>query len=227
VRFHHRAEIWRDFPDLVPAVLYVEGVTPDADVADAVAEQTATARDRLDKAAEGQFPEVQAWRRAYAALGLKPTQYRCASESLLRRLRREGELPRLHPLVDLCNAVSMAYAVPVAALDLACVAGDLAVGYADGTEMYETFGGELEHPEQGEVIFVDGANNAHARRWTNRQSGRSAIRPSTTTALIVAEGLHATAPEDLPRLVETLAGAWPAKPVTAVLTRDAPVFVTP
>ena len=50
-------------------------------------------------------------------MGLKPTQYRCASESLLRRFRKEGSLPRLHPLVDLCNAVSMAYAIPVAVLD--------------------------------------------------------------------------------------------------------------
>jgi DNA/RNA-binding domain of Phe-tRNA-synthetase-like protein len=37
-------------------------------------------------------------------MGLKPTQYRCAPEALLRRLRKEGTLPPLHPLVDLCNA---------------------------------------------------------------------------------------------------------------------------
>ncbi len=30
-------------------------------------------------------------------------------------------------------------------------------------------------PEAGEVIFADDAGHAHARRWTNRQSGRSAI----------------------------------------------------
>lgn len=231
MRFHHRAEIWRDYPGLVPAVLHIDGITPEADVADLVAEHTAAARARLAAGAEGQFPEVQAWRRAFARQGLKPTQYRCAAESLLRRLRKEGELPRVHPLVDLCNAVSVRFGIPVAALDLARVAGDLAVGYAGGTEAYETFGGEVEHPEQGEVVFVDDANWAHARRWTNRQSGRSAIRPSTTTALIVAEGLHETAVVDVSRLAQTLteglAATWSRKPVTAVLTRDAPVFATP
>ena len=56
-------------------------------------------------------------------MGLKPTQYRCAAESLLRRFRKEGSLPRLHPLVDLCNAVSLAFAVPVAVLDAGRIAG--------------------------------------------------------------------------------------------------------
>ena len=78
----------------------------------------AVAKSRLaGVAAESELPEIQAWRRAFAAMGLKPTQYRCASESLLRRFRKEGSLPRLHPLVDLCNAVSLAFAIPVAVLD--------------------------------------------------------------------------------------------------------------
>ena len=77
------------------------------------------------------MPEIQAWRRAFAAMGLKPTQYRCAAESLLRRFRKEGSLPRLHPLVDLCNAVSLAFAIPVAVLDVAEIAWPLEVRYAE------------------------------------------------------------------------------------------------
>ncbi len=60
-------------------------------------------------------------------MGLKPTQYRCASESLLRRFRKEGSLPQLHPLVNLCNAASLAFAIPVAVLDLAKISAGLAV----------------------------------------------------------------------------------------------------
>jgi len=88
-------------------------------------------------------------------MGLKPTQYRCAAESLLRRLRTQGSLPRLHPLVDLCNAVSLAFAVPVAVLDADRIAWPLEVRYATGDEDYLTFGGETEHPAPGEVIFAD------------------------------------------------------------------------
>ncbi len=134
-------------------------------------------------------------------MGLKPTQYRCASESLLRRFRKEGSLPALHPLVDLCNAVSLAYAIPVAVLDLDAVSGPLEVRYATGDEEYLTFAGDTEHPAPGEVIFADQAGQAHARRWTNRQSGRSAVRDTTSTALIVAEALHDSAPADVLDLI--------------------------
>src|SRR5262249_47895012 len=83
---------------------------------------------------KAELPEIQAWRRAFTTMGLKPTQYRCASESLLRRLRKEGSLPPLHPLVDLCNAISLAFAIPVAVFDASQITGDLCVRYADGAE---------------------------------------------------------------------------------------------
>ena len=117
--FQHSGEIWRDFPALVPGVLYADGITSQAEVGARVDRFAAVAKARLADGPEGELPEIQAWRRAFAQLGLKPTQYRCASESLLRRFRKEGSLPRLHPLVDLCNAVSLAFATPVAVFDAA------------------------------------------------------------------------------------------------------------
>jgi DNA/RNA-binding domain of Phe-tRNA-synthetase-like protein len=231
MRFRHRTEIWRDFPDLVPAVLHLQDIAPDADVSRIVAAHTATARERLAAGGESGMPEIQAWRRAFAAQGVRPTQYRCASESLLRRLRREGTLPALHPLVDVCNAISVAYAVPVAVIDLDRVAGNLEVGYADGTETYETFAGTTEHPDPREVVFVDDEGFAHARRWTNRQSGRSAIRTGTRRALVVAEALHDTAPADVAKLADALTEAlretWGTAPTATILTAAHPAFDTP
>ena len=227
--FQHSAQLWRDFPALVPAALYVEGITADVPTGPAAGRFAAIAKSRLAAvAAESDLPEIQAWRRAFAQMGLKPTQYRCASESLLRRFRKEGSLPRLHPLVDLCNAVSMAYAVPVAVFDLAAVTGSLEVRYATGDETYLTFAGGTEHPAPSEVIFADQAGRGPARRWTNRQSGRSAVRDTTSAALIVAEALHDSAPDDIPELVTALAAelhaTWSAPPQTAILTAASPRF---
>ena len=224
--FQHAAALWRDFPALVPGVLYAEGIT--ADAAPGTDHLTAMARERLAGGPESEFPEIQAWRRAFARMGLKPTQYRCAAESLLRRIRKEGSLPRLHPLVDLCNAVSVAFAIPVAVLDADQIAWPLEVRYAAGDEDYLTFGGEVEHPAPGEVIFADRAGQAHARRWTNRQSGRSAVSPASGTVLIVAEALHDGAAVAIPELIETLtagiAKTWPTTPQTAILTPVGPRF---
>src|SRR5262252_4858904 len=222
MHFQHSGEIWRDFPGLVAGALFADGITADVSVAAHTAKFTAAAASRLAAVPESDLPEIQAWRRAFARMGLKPTQYRCAAESLLRRFRKEGSLPRLHPLVDLCNAVSLAFAVPVAALDAAQIAWPLEVRYAVGDEDYLTFGGETEHPAPGEVVFADRAGQAHARRWTNRQSGRSAVSAATGTVLIVAEALHEDAATGIRGLTKALATeiarTWPARPKTAVLT---------
>ena len=226
--FGHSPEIWRDFPELVPGVLGVEGITGDVDVRPPVAEHTAVAERRLAESTEGELPEIQAWRRTFSKLGFKPTQYRCASEALLRRLRKEGSLPQIHPLVDLCNAVSAAFAIPVAALDVAGIADYVEVHYATGSETYLAFSGEIEHPEPGEVVFADAAGRAHARRWTNRQSAASAVRDETASALIVAEALHASAGVDVARLVAELADeigrAWSTAVATKILTAGSPRF---
>ncbi|RFU41289.1 hypothetical protein DZF91_12590 [Actinomadura logoneensis] len=226
--FQHSPQLWALHPDLVAgAVVVTDGITPDADASARVADHTAAALARLaDAGQEAELPEIRAWRRTFTAMGLKPTQYRCASEALLRRVRKEGALPSIHPLVDLCNAVSAAFAIPVAALDLAAVTGGLTVGPAAGDEEYETFGGGTEHPAPGEIVYVDEARRAHARRWTNRQSGRSAVRPETRSVLIVAEGMHETAGSDVPKLVSALAdevaALWSVTPATARVTASAP-----
>ena len=220
--FQHSAGIWRDFPALVPGVMVAHGITAGVPVPARTAELTAVAASRLAGATESELPEIQAWRRAFAQMGLKPTQYRCASESLLRRFRKEGELPHLHPLVDLCNAASLAFAIPVAVLDLAKISGNLEVRYAAGDEKYLTFSGAVEHPAAGEVIFADEAGQAHARRWTNRQSGLSAVQDGTADVLIVAEALHDTASQDVPALLTAIAAeldaVWSGTPGWTVLT---------
>jgi len=206
MRFDYAPSIQRDFPDLSTCILHVTGVEPDIATRRPVEIHTDHALRRLEGTSESAFVEIQAWRRAYAKMGLKPTQYRCASEALLRRLRKTGSLPTLHPLIDLCNALSVAYAVPVAVFDMAQIAGNLSVRPAIGTEQYLTFSGETEAPDPGEVIFSDQAGHAHARRWANRQSLHSAVTPATTRALIVAEAQHLDATDGMRGLLEAVIG---------------------
>jgi DNA/RNA-binding domain of Phe-tRNA-synthetase-like protein len=134
-------------------------------------------------------------------------------------------------LVDLCNAISLAFALPIAVFDLDGVEGYLEVRHATGAEEYLAFSGEVEAPEPGEVIFADAANQVHARRWTFRQSRRSTVGAATRRALIVSEGLHATAAADVPALIDALAGeitsVWGAPLGRAVLTAEAPRWELP
>ena len=224
-QFSHAPALRARFAPLRCGVLLVEPLHPgahtQAETRAAIARFSAQADQRLAAASEGLWPEVQAWRRAFADMGLKPTQYRCAAEALLRRYRKEGALPALHPLIDLCNAASLAFAIPVAVFDVDRITPPLTVRPAQGDERYDSFAGEVEHPEPGEVIFADAAGRAHARRWTHRQSGWSAVRADTHRALIVAEALHDTAAADVAQLMAVLGGAirqaWPGCGVHEVL----------
>jgi DNA/RNA-binding domain of Phe-tRNA-synthetase-like protein len=222
----HAPEIWRQFPQLVPGLLVVKGIDPDRDVDLQIRRWYERAGKRLEEHSEGQLPEVAAWRRVYSQMGLKPTKYRSASEALLRRFKREHDLPRLHPLVDLCNAASLAFALPVAVFDLEKIDGFIEVRPAEGSERYLSFQEEIEHPEPGEVIFADAAGHAHARRWTFRQSRRSVVGPSTQKVLIVSEGVHDRAAEDVPSLLDALGEAiddlWKPPVARGVLTAAEP-----
>ena len=110
--------------------------------------------------------------------------------------------------------------------DLDRVDGNLEVRYANGTEVYLAFSGETEHP----VVFADASSQAHARRWTNRQSALSAVRPDTTRALIVAEALHDDAVADVAALLDelqqvlTVVQAEPDR--VARLSKDQPSITT-
>ncbi|SFB61540.1 B3/B4 domain-containing protein (DNA/RNA-binding domain of Phe-tRNA-synthetase) [Rhizobium sp. NFR07] len=217
LQFQYAPEIRSRFPQLRSRTILVDGMDASTDPSAEIAHLKAIANKRLAIANEGELPEIKAWRRAFAEMGLKPTQYRCASEALLRRYRKEGTFPTLHPLIDLCNAASLAFAIPVAVFDRSKIVGKMTVRLAHGNETYETFSGDIEHPEPGEVIFADEDARAHARRWTNRQSGWSAVRANTAQAMIVTEALHETGHDDIAALVSLLLVAmptlWPAAKV--------------
>lgn len=226
--FRHAREIWNDYPALVPGVLFAEEISGGRNVDRRIAEFQAMARSRLKEMPEGEWPEIQAWRRTFSRMGFKPTQYRCAAESLLRRFRQDGSLPQLHPLIDLCNAISLAFAIPIAVFDVSHIAHHLEVRYAKGDERYQSFAGDVECPEPGEVVFADAGARAHARRWTHRQSAWSAVRPDTVATLIVAEALHSTATTDIATLLDVLtrelSEVWTVPRGKAILSKTSPTF---
>lgn len=195
--FSYHSDIGKTFPKLFTGLVVLRDLPDLFDLTDTISHLQNDALRGLANSPESEMSAIKSWRAAFSTMGLKPTQYRCASEALLRRLRTHRELPSLNPLVDVCNAASAAHGVPVAAFDLERVEGDLTVRPATGDETYLTFGGTIEHPNPGEIIFADEAGAAHARRWTNRQSAASAVLPATRTALLVIEGLHDMADTDV------------------------------
>ncbi len=194
ILFRYDPALLEQFPMIRGGVIHAtalsNGPTPPA-LVDAFRTEQEAVLERIGTTPLSELRTLAAWRRAFRAFGVKPTQYRSAAEALLRRLTKKGDIPNVNLLVDLCNLVSIRYALPVAVFDRQHTTGTITVRFATGEERFTDLGAATAvHPEPGEVIFVDEAGLVSARRWCWRQSDQSAARAGTTEALITVEGHH-------------------------------------
>jgi DNA/RNA-binding domain of Phe-tRNA-synthetase-like protein len=199
--FTYDDRIIAEFPTIRAGVVHATGLanrpSPQKLLDEYVAEQSAVVA-RLDGTPIAELPSVAAWRRTFTRFGTKPTQYRNAAEALLRRLTKQGDIPSISTLVDIGNLVSIRYAMPVAVVDLAGIDGEITVRFAEGSERFTDLGStDPVPPEPGEVVFVDRSGVVAARRWCWRQSAQSGTSPTTVEVLVVVEGHHQAAADDV------------------------------
>eukprot|EP01037_Dinobryon_pediforme_P006643 gene6643-6712_t len=134
---------------------------------------------------------MAAWQEAYRAFGAKPNRTPCSAEALRKRALRDGALPAINAVVDLYNAASVGFAVPVGGEDLRSYRGVPRLLRATGLEVFETVKeGQpaQEHPENGEVVWADEAG-VTCRRWNWRQGTRTRVTLDTTDVWFVIERL--------------------------------------
>lgn len=215
--FQYHADILAQFPDLRAGVILASqmdnGPSPPSLQSAFVEEQQAVI-EQTGATALSEIESLAAWRTAFRAFGVNPTKYRSAPEALMRRLTKKGDIPSINTLVDICNLVSIRYTLPVAAFDTRALTLPVSVHFAEGSERFTPLGeSEVEHPDQGEVIFSDATGLVVARRWCWRQSDESAARPDTQQAFFTIEAQHAggyaevqSAMQDLLALVQEYAG---------------------
>jgi DNA/RNA-binding domain of Phe-tRNA-synthetase-like protein len=230
-RFQYDPQIVARFPQIVGGVIHATDVlngptTPVLAAAYRLAQQEAIARIGTTPLSE--IPSLAAWRRAFRVFGADPTQYRSAAEGLLRRLTKQGDVPSIGTLVDLANMTSIRHALPVAVFDVRRMAGGTTVRFARGDEPWADLGSSAtEHPEPGEVIFVDDADVVVARRWCWRQSVASAAHDDTTEILVTVEGHHDGAERDVIAALDDLEGLLTTHTSAATIRRAVLVATEP
>jgi len=151
---------------------------------------------QLRLACEAQEPEwaeghLDAWRGAYRAFGAKPQRTPCSVEALRKRALRDGTLPPVNAVVDLYNAISLRYALPIGGEDADAYAGTPRLVVTRGGEAFDTAqNGEpkIETIDPGEVIWRDD-RGATCRRWNWRQGVRTRITDDSTAMWFILERL--------------------------------------
>jgi len=215
VRFGYDAELLSRCPELVAGVIWVRGVTNgsgSAPVDEHLAEAEALTRERFPTPPDiAKHESIALWRQVYSRFGVKPNRYPCAAESLIRRVVETGSLPRITTLVDICNAASLRFAIPVAPFDLGHADGDVIVRLATGAESFLPINAEsAEAIPEGEVIYSDDSTSVLSRRWNWRQADKGKVTLETTDLLITTEAVHPSGREDVQRVLDELCAWIPA-----------------
>jgi len=135
-------------------------------------------------------PRVSAWDETHRKFGSNPKHYPPAIRSLLDRVRRGKTVPYINDGVAVFNAVSLKYLLPCGGDDLDEIVPDAYLGPALGKECFTPLGGgDIEHPERGEVIYHDGDHKIMCRRWNWRNGDQTKITTETQNMLINIDGL--------------------------------------
>ena len=137
-------------------------------------------------------PNIKVWREAFGKIGIPASKYQNSVESLLKRALKKGPFPRINPLVDLYNTISLRRLVPIGGHALDLIDGNISLCFANGTESFipMDLGGQ-ELADQGEVVYKDN-REVLTRRWVWRQSNKSKVLNETTRVFVpidIMEGL--------------------------------------
>jgi DNA/RNA-binding domain of Phe-tRNA-synthetase-like protein len=209
LEFRYHPDLLKRFPDICGGVILVQGLNNAPTPPDLLQAYQTEQRAVLYKIGEqplSEIPSLAAWRAAFRLFGVDPTKYRSAAEALLRRLTKKGDIPSISALVDLCNLVSIRYALPVAAFDARHLSGPVTVRFAYGSESFTAHDSpEPEHPEPGEVIFADPASLVVARRWCWKQSVESTVELDTRNVILTVEAQHSGGRQDIQGALKDLA----------------------
>lgn len=159
---------------------------------------------------------LEAWAEVFRKFGAKPQRTQNSASALRKRVQRDGTLPSIDPIVDLYNAISIQFAIPVGGENLAAYVGSPRLVVADGSEPFDTMKeGEPanESPEPGEVVWRDDLG-VTCRRWNWRQGVRTRLSAEAKQMWFILESLPAMPLEALnqagDQLIEGLQQMMPA-----------------
>lgn len=191
-------------PDFRALSILVEGAANAPSDAQSIDLLAAACRDM--NAAPWAEGHLNAWREAYRGFGAKPQRTPCSAEALRKRCERGGSLPPANAIVDLYNALSLRYAIPIGGEDAAAYQGRPRLIRAIGTEAFDTMSDgqpKREIVDAGEVVWCDD-EGVTCRRWNWRQGSRTRITEGSTSLWFVLERLEPMPLEALAEAGEAL-----------------------
>lgn len=132
--------------------------------------------------------DIRPYRDAFTTLGINPNKFMSSIEAMASRIEKKKGFPSINPIVDLGNAISLKYLLPMGAHDMDQAAGDIQVRFSRQGDSFTPFGETVEEVlEDNELIYSVG-NKVKTRRWIWRQSELGKITENSRTIFFPIDG---------------------------------------
>ena len=194
MNFYVTEKVFEKMPDVVFGLVSVKGVDNSKDydfIHTMLDESIASCENHFEGKVVKQEKELEPYRTAFQNLGINPNKFMSSIEALLTRIAKKKGMPHINPVVDLGNAISLKYYLPVGAHDLDTMDGEFCVRTATAEDTFLPFGAEeKESVDIDEVVYAT-ANKVRTRRWIWRQSEEGKIDAGTNELLFILDGFEA------------------------------------
>lgn len=133
MRFVVKKEIFEELPSACFGVVMAKGIDNNnayPEIEQFLDESIQAAMQRFEGRKVKEDPDILPYREAFRALNINPNKYICSIEALFTRIAKGKGVPHINPVVDLGNAISLKYTLPMGAHDLGKSSEDICIRLA-------------------------------------------------------------------------------------------------
>ncbi len=227
--FSIQKELFDLLPDLTIGVVVatrLDNARPSPEVEDLLLQSLEGLRRNFPTEKVQDHPRIRPWRTVFSKLGLSGSKFPSSIESMARRIIRGDPFPRINPLVDFYNSISLKHLVPMGGHDLNTLEGNIALRFAEGWEPFSPMGeGERITVPKGELVYRDD-REVLTRNWVWRQCEKDKTTEKTRNLFIPIDVLGEVGQERADEIVAELSELIPryfgGSVFKAVLNREKP-----
>ena len=182
MKFIIENKVFETLNNLCVAVIIARGINNTKkidDISIMLKENIANVEKEFENIKVKESSYIKCYRDAFQKLNINPNKFMCSIEALLTRISKKKGMPEINSVVDLVNAVSIKYKLPMGAHDLDSMNEDFYIRYSTDNDIFLPFGEtDTEKMESNELVYAS-SNDIRTRRWIWRQSEHGKIIESS------------------------------------------------
>lgn len=183
----------------------IDNKNSNSDIEKMLNDEMKSIRKRLAGQNLKEFEHIKPYREAFRELGVNPNKFMSSIEAIAKRVVKGNDLPAINPVVDLVNALSLKYILPMGAHDIDALEDEIAVRFTVEGDTFIPLGSDkMENVEAGELVYAD-SKRIRTRRWIWRQSDRGRITEESKNIFFPIDGFISKNKESVSQAMELLA----------------------